>query len=735
MCRICRFKSFFSFGVLRLLILLMSSNGGSLVSAWKLSQPRLQLRYTELVKSGRLQTLLLEESDFHSVLLDENDQKVYAAGKDHLLSASVENIASGVKKLYWPATPDRIEECKMAGKHPKLDCANFLRVLHFYNETHLYVCGTGAFQPRCAYVDTAVFNMEEHLMLEHMETECGKGKCPYDPRQQIATAMIDGELYAGISSDFMSRDTAFFRSLGHRHVIRTEQYDSKWFLVHNDIGGQRSLVNKWSTFLKARLVCSIPGADGLQTHFDELQDVFVVSGRGHRNALIYGLFTTSSNVLNGSAVCVYTMEDIVTAFKGWFSHKEGPDYKWLPFVGRVPFPRPGTCPSSTYGSYRSTREYPDDVIFFSRTHLLMYSSIYPINRRPVLVRVGVGYKFTRLVVDHVEAVDGQYDVMFIGTDSGLVLKAIYVPKASQETEETILEELQVFLDDSPVQAMTLSHKRQWLYVGSKSGLAQLLLFQCELYGKACTECCLARDPYCAWDGTSCSPYVTATRRRNTRQAGLNGNPLTQCFSQGAAVMEKVEEKLMLVARGNSTFLECLPKSRLAKVTWLQEANDTNGEFQKVASRDGIIIIEQGILIRQVDQKHAGTYFCQVEEHGFRWLLLKVRLVVMSPEQANYHGTVDASTHSKGPFHLPVTQSNHPWYRDILALINSPAHMDYYCEKMRQQEQQRKRNKGRLGNLYRRGVPGQERMKVGPATRKFKSKSQSSTLRSPRHIGG
>uniref|UniRef100_H3BF50 Uncharacterized protein n=1 Tax=Latimeria chalumnae TaxID=7897 RepID=H3BF50_LATCH len=696
----------------------------------------------ELVKSGRLQTLLLEESDFHSVLLDENDQKVYAAGKDHLLSASVENIASGVKKLYWPATPDRIEECKMAGKHPKLDCANFLRVLHFYNETHLYVCGTGAFQPRCAYVDTAVFNMEEHLMLEHMETECGKGKCPYDPRQQIATAMIDldGELYAGISSDFMSRDTAFFRSLGHRHVIRTEQYDSKWFLeiafvscilgpfdsppptqiyktvfqqnqiffsksslftsplllniCKNDIGGQRSLVNKWSTFLKARLVCSIPGADGLQTHFDELQDVFVVSGRGHRNALIYGLFTTSSNVLNGSAVCVYTMEDIVTAFKGWFSHKEGPDYKWLPFVGRVPFPRPGTCPSSTYGSYRSTREYPDDVIFFSRTHLLMYSSIYPINRRPVLVRVGVGYKFTRLVVDHVEAVDGQYDVMFIGTDSGLVLKAIYVPKASQETEETILEELQVFLDDSPVQAMTLSHKRQWLYVGSKSGLAQLLLFQCELYGKACTECCLARDPYCAWDGTSCSPYVTATRRRNTRQAGLNGNPLTQCFrlneSDTAAVMEKVEEKLMLVARGNSTFLECLPKSRLAKVTWLQEANDTNGEFQKV--RDGIIIIEQGILIRQVDQKHAGTYFCQVEEHGFRWLLLKVRLVVMSPEQANYHGTVDASTHSKGPFHLPVTQSNHPWYRDILALINSPAHMDYYCEKMRQQEQQRKRNK-------------------------------------------
>lgn len=42
--------------------------------------------------------------------------------------------------------------------------------------------------------------------------------------------------------------------------------------VQNDIGGQRSLVNKWSTFQKARLVCSVPGPDGLQTHFDQLRE-------------------------------------------------------------------------------------------------------------------------------------------------------------------------------------------------------------------------------------------------------------------------------------------------------------------------------------------------------------------------------------------------------------------------------------------------------------------------------
>lgn len=40
----------------------------------------------------------------------------------------------------------------------------------------------------------------------------------------------------------------------------------------NDDGGHCCLVNKWSTFLKARLICSVPGADGIETHFDELSE-------------------------------------------------------------------------------------------------------------------------------------------------------------------------------------------------------------------------------------------------------------------------------------------------------------------------------------------------------------------------------------------------------------------------------------------------------------------------------
>ncbi|KFV24661.1 Semaphorin-3B, partial [Tauraco erythrolophus] len=140
------------------------------------------------------------------------------------------------------------------------------------------------------------------------------------------------ELYSGVATDLMGRDFTIFRSLGRRPSIRTEQHDSRWlnepkfvavfwvpesedpdddkiyfffretaverqqglsktsfvaaggacgchpspltsvpfFSWQNDVGGQRSLVNKWTTFLKARLICAVPGPDGADTHFDEL---------------------------------------------------------------------------------------------------------------------------------------------------------------------------------------------------------------------------------------------------------------------------------------------------------------------------------------------------------------------------------------------------------------------------------------------------------------------------------
>ncbi|NXV86208.1 SEM3B protein, partial [Calonectris borealis] len=567
----------------------------------------------ELRARHGLRLFALERSCcYEALLLDEERGRLFAGAQNHLLSLALDDISQRDRKvtggahtgwgapgaprgcerpplppqIYWPAPVEWREECNWAGKDITAECMNFVEILHPYNRTPLYACGTGAFHPVCAFVEVGQHAEEPVFKLDPRRAEDGKGKSPYDPRHAAASVLVGEELYSGVATDLMGRDFTIFRSLGRRPSIRTEQHDSRWLnepkfvavfwvpesedpdddkiyfffretaverqqglgktsfarigqICRNDVGGQRSLVNKWTTFLKARLVCAVQGPDGADTHFDELRDVFLLQTRDKRNPLVYAVFSTSSSVFQGSAVCVYTMADIRRAFLGPFAHKEGPNYQWVSYQGRVPYPRPGMCPSKTFGTFGSTKDFPDEVIQFARHHPLMYNPVLPHGQRPLFLQAAVPYTFTRIAVDRVTAADGHYDVLFIGTTPGLrqggraggcrgwdprphpclpadvgsVLKVVSVPKESwHRMEPLLLEELQVFQDASPITSLQLSSKRQQLYAGSAAALAQLPLHRCGAYGKACAECCLARDPYCAWDGTACTRYVPNTKR-------------------------------------------------------------------------------------------------------------------------------------------------------------------------------------------------------------------------------
>lgn len=76
---------------------------------------------------------------------------------------------------------------------------------------------------------------------------------------------------------------------------------------------------------------------------------------------------------------------------------------------------PSQCPSKTFGTFSSTKDFPDDVIQFARNHPLMYNSVLPHDQRPIFLQTNVDYTFTHIVVDRVAAADGHYDVLFIGT--------------------------------------------------------------------------------------------------------------------------------------------------------------------------------------------------------------------------------------------------------------------------------------------------------------------------------
>uniref|UniRef100_A0A674CD88 Sema domain, immunoglobulin domain (Ig), short basic domain, secreted, (semaphorin) 3D n=1 Tax=Salmo trutta TaxID=8032 RepID=A0A674CD88_SALTR len=547
----------------------------------------------------------------HSVLLDEERGRLLLGAKDSVYLLDPDNLSRAPRKISWPSSRDTVEMCKLAGKNAQLECANFVRVLHNFNHTHVYACGTGAFHPICAFIVISG-RREGVFQLLSGTVESGRLKCPYDPWQPFTSVLTDQFMYAGTASDFLGKDTTFTRSLGpppDQHYIRTDTSEDSWInearfvsahpvsdtynpdddkiyfffressrdgndksvlsrvarVCKNDVGGLRSLTNKWTTFLKARLVCSIPGPDGVDTHFDELQDIFLLPTRDEKNPVVYGVFTTSSSVFRGSAVCVYSMADIRAVFNGPYAHKEGPDHRWVEYEGRIPYPRPGTCPSKTYDPrIRTTKDFSDEVVSFIRFHPLMFRSVYPLTSRPVFTRVRVDYTLTQIVVDRVMAEDGQYEVMFLGTDAGSVLKVVSITQENWSTEEVILEELSLFQAPTPILSMEISSKQQQLYVGSGAGLAQVSLSRCHLYGQVCAECCLARDPYCAWDGHTCSRYVPASKRRARRQDIKHGDPSSQCWDTEDS---KVEERIMFGVENNSTFLECLPKSQQTTTRW------------------------------------------------------------------------------------------------------------------------------------------------------------------------
>ncbi|XP_036434307.1 sema domain, immunoglobulin domain (Ig), short basic domain, secreted, (semaphorin) 3Gb isoform X1 [Colossoma macropomum] len=640
--------------------------------------PRVYLSYKELLETRTIRpfSFSFNTSDYRILHMDQDQGRLYLGSREYLVSLDMQNINKEPLIIHWPATSQRKGECRMTGKGGQGECANFVRLIEPWNRTHLYTCGTGAYKPVCTFINRG-WKAEEYLFrLVPGYVDSGKGKCPYDPRQENAAVLINGNLYAGVHVDFMGTDPAIFRTLGDRPAVRTEQYDSRWLnepvfvkiqkipdsaeknddklyfffreksldaaggstpsvlarvgrVCLNDDGGQRSLVNKWTTFLKARLVCSVIGAEGVETYFDELRDVFIQRTHDERNPTVYAVFSTAGSVFKGSAVCVYSMADIRNVFNGPFSHKHGHNYQWTPYTGKIPYPRPGTCPGGTFTpGLHTTKAFSDEAINFVRAHPLMYHPIYPTHKRPLVVRTGVDYRFTTIAVDMVDAVDGRYEVLFLGTDRGTVQKVIVLPKDTSTTEELILEEVEVFRTPAPVKTLKISTKRQQLYVSSERGLTQVSLHRCAVYGKACSDCCLARDPYCAWDGETCSAFTPATKRRSRRQDIKHGDPLRQCRGFNSKVEKRLRETVQFGVEGSSTFLECQPRSPQATVKWLYQKDGK----RKALSRDKEVLkTGHGILLKSLTQTDSGLYHCLATENNFKHTVARVSLRILDRE--------------------------------------------------------------------------------------------------------
>ncbi|KAG8516335.1 Semaphorin-4B, partial [Galemys pyrenaicus] len=264
-----------------------------------------------------------------------------------------------------------------------------------------------------------------------------------------------------------------------------------------DEGGERVLQQRWTTFLKAQLLCSRP-EDGFP--FNVLQDVFTLSpgSQGWRDTLFYGVFTSQwhRGATEGSAVCVFTMQDVQRAFDGLYKEVNRETQQWYTVTSSVPSPRPGACITNSAREKRihSSLQLPDRVLNFLKDHFLMDGQV---RSRMVLLQPQARYQ--RVAVHRVPGLQRTYDVLFLGTGDGWLHKAVVA-----DAHVHVIEQLQVFPEGQPVLSLLLDTQKGLLYATSHSSVVQVPVANCGLY-RSCGDCLLARDPYCAWDGSGCRP--------------------------------------------------------------------------------------------------------------------------------------------------------------------------------------------------------------------------------------
>ncbi|KAE8635571.1 hypothetical protein XENTR_v10002668 [Xenopus tropicalis] len=486
------------------------------------------------------------------------NRTLYIAARDHIYTVDLETSYTEEiffsKKLTWKSKQSDVDTCRMKGKH-KDECHNFIKVLLKRDEDTLFVCGTNAFNPSCRYykMDTLEF-LDEEIS--------GMARCPYDAKHANVALFADGKLYSATVTDFLAIDAVIYRSLGDGPTLRTVKYDSKWlkepYFVHavdygdliyffyreiaveynsmgkvvfprvaqvckNDMGGsQRVLEKQWTSFLKARLNCSVPGDSHF--YFNILQavtDVIHINGRD----VVLATFSTPYNSIPGSAVCAYDMADIASVFTGRFKEQKSPDSTWTPVPDeRVPKPRPGCCAgSATVERITKSNELPDDTLNFIKTHPLMDEAVPSVINRPLFLRTMVRYRLTKIAVDTAAGPYQNHTVVFLGSERGIVLKFLARTGYSGFLSDSLfLEEMNVYnsekcsfdgAEDKRILGMQLDKHNNALYVAFSTCVVSVPLARCDRHTKCKKTCIASRDPYCVWlrEGGTCSQLLTGTK--------------------------------------------------------------------------------------------------------------------------------------------------------------------------------------------------------------------------------
>ncbi|KAH8291314.1 hypothetical protein KR054_010536 [Drosophila jambulina] len=492
-------------------------------------------------------------SDYFKIL-DHNDESLLVGAKDVIYNVSLHGLRE-IGRLEWSSSDADQQLCTLKGKKDR-DCHNYLRVFARRPNGEVLICGTNSYKPRCrdyspveASAEDSGHNHAHSMRYEVSRDVEAQGLCPYSPAHNSTYAFADGQLYSATVADFSGGDPLIYRE-----NLRTEQYDLKQLnqpdfvgaiekngyvlfffrelsmefmnfgkavysrvarVCKNDRGGPYNHGKSWTSFLKARLNCSVPGE--FPFYFDEIQAISPIVESGSKS-LVYAVFTTSVNAIPGSAVCAFNLDDILAAFDGDFKSQKDSQSHWLPVEReQVPKPRPGQC-------VEDSRTQSSIAVNFIKNHPLMEDSVAAAHGRPLMTKVNLHHRLTAIAVDpQIKSLSGTYyDVIYSGTDDGKVTKFINIVTTHQNStvdrlKTVVISEMQVLPLGTPVRELVISSKKNALVVVSDGSLVSVPLHHCTLIVD-CLGCLSLQDPICAWDLQTheCKNLATSQHKFGTK---------------------------------------------------------------------------------------------------------------------------------------------------------------------------------------------------------------------------
>uniref|UniRef100_A0A9L0J5B9 Semaphorin 6C n=1 Tax=Equus asinus TaxID=9793 RepID=A0A9L0J5B9_EQUAS len=433
------------------------------------------------------------------------NRTLLVAARDHVYSFDLQAQEEGeglVPNKYLTWRSQDMENCAVRGKLTE-ECYNYIRVLVPWDSQTLLACGTNSFSPVCrSYGITSLQQEGEELS--------GQARCPFDATQ--SNVAIFAEPYFVHALEHGDHVYFFFREVSVEDArLGRVQFSRVARVCKRDMGGSpRALDRHWTSFLKLRLNCSVPGDSTF--YFDVLQALTGPVNLYGRSAL-FGVFTTQTNSIPGSAVCAFYLDDIKRGFEGKFKEQRSLDGAWTPVSeDRVPSPRPGSCAGVGVAAlFSSSRDLPDDVLTFIKAHPLLDPAVPPATHQPLLTLTSRAL-LTQVAVDGMAGPYSNITVLFLGSNDGTVLKVLPPGGQSGGQEPIVLEEIDAY---SPsrcsgkratqtarrIIGLELDTEGHRLFVAFSGCIIYLPLSQCTRHG-ACQRSCLAsQDPYCGWDSS------------------------------------------------------------------------------------------------------------------------------------------------------------------------------------------------------------------------------------------